>query len=200
MQGLPPDHLIRAARGDDFEAVTALLEGLGRPAVTEETREDARAVYRHQVLDPDAHHMVVEAPGGQLVAFCSLHFRTRLNHATEEAWIPDLYVAERSRERGIARALLEEAERRAIARGCWHLTLESGHQRAEAHALYRDFRMRDSGRQFSKLLGATPEPGGAARSAGSRSASPAGARSSASPPPRSPRAGPSRAGGSTASS
>ena len=87
-----------------------------------------------------------------LVAFCSLHFRTRLNYATEEAWIPDLIVAEHARREGIAMALLEEAERRALARGCWHLTLESGHQRAEAHALYRRFRMRDAGRYFSKPL------------------------------------------------
>jgi GNAT superfamily N-acetyltransferase len=152
MKPVPPEHTIRAARGDDFGGVTALLEGLGRPTVDDRAREDARAVYRTQVLDPDAHHMVVEGPGGELVAFCSLHYRTRLNHATEEAWIPDLYVAEHARLRGIGRALLEEAERRALARGCWHLTLESGHQRAEAHALYRGFRMRDSGRQFSKLL------------------------------------------------
>lgn len=152
MKGFPPDHTIRAARGDDFDAVTALLEGLGRPQIDDDSREDARAVYRMQVLDPNTHHMVVESPAGEIVAFCSLHYRTRLNHASEEAWIPDLYVAEHARNRGIGRALLEEAERRAIARGCWHLTLESGHQRAEAHALYRNFRMRDSGRQFSKLL------------------------------------------------
>jgi GNAT superfamily N-acetyltransferase len=153
VKGFPPDHTIRAARGDDFEGVTALLEALGRATVTGATRDDVRAVYRAQVLDPSSHHMVVESPTGELVAFCSLHYRPRLNQATEEAWIPDLYVAEHARNRGIARGLLEEAERRAIARGCWHLTLESGHQRAEAHALYRNFRMRDSGRQFSKLLG-----------------------------------------------
>jgi GNAT superfamily N-acetyltransferase len=152
MKGLAPEYTIRAARGDDFDAVTALLEGLGRPTVTDATRDDARAVYRTQVLDPNTHHLVAEGPGRELVAFCSLHYRTRLNHATEEAWIPDLYVAEHARLKGIARALLEEAERRAVARGCWDLTLESGHQRAEAHALYRSFRMRDSGRQFSKLL------------------------------------------------
>ncbi|HEX8054999.1 MAG TPA: GNAT family N-acetyltransferase [Thermoleophilaceae bacterium] len=152
MKGFPPDHAIRAARGDDFDGVTALLEGLGRPTVTDDTRDDARAVYRAQVLDPNTHHMVAVAPGGDLVGFCSLHYRTRLNHASEEAWVPDLFVAEHARYRGIGRGLLEEAERRAIARGCWHLTLESGHQRAEAHALYRGFRMRDSGRQFSKLL------------------------------------------------
>jgi GNAT superfamily N-acetyltransferase len=152
VKGFPADHTIRAARGDDFDGVTELLERLGRAKVTDATRDDARAVYRAQVLDPDSHHMVVEAPTGDLVAICSLHYRTRLNHPTEEAWIPDLYVAEHARNRGIGRGLLEEAERRAIARGCWHLTLESGHQRAEAHALYRGFRMRDAGRQFSKLL------------------------------------------------
>ena len=152
MRGLPPDHSLRAARGDDFDAVTELLERLGRPALTDDTLEDVRAVFRAQVLDPNAHHMVVAGPSGEVVAFCSLHFRGRLNHGSEEAWIPDLYVAEHARLKGIGRALLEEAERRAIARGCWHLTLESGHQRAEAHALYRSFRMRDSGKQFSKLL------------------------------------------------
>jgi len=146
---------MRAARGDDFEEVTALLEKLGRAQVTDATQDDARAVFRQQVVDPAAHHLVVEDAEGRLVAFCSLHFRTRLNYPTEEAWIPDLIVAEHARSQGIAMALLEEAERRALRRGCWHLTLESGHQRAEAHALYRRFRMRDAGRYFSKPL--TPD-------------------------------------------
>jgi GNAT superfamily N-acetyltransferase len=155
MTGVPPthpDHTIRAARGDDFEAVTSLLDSLGRKAVTDETRSDARAVFHEQVIDPSAHHLVAEDEHGEVVAVCSLHFRRRLNHPTEEAWIPDFYVAEGARRRGIGRALLEEAERRAIDRGCFHLTLESGHQRAEAHALYRGFRMRDAGKQFSKPL------------------------------------------------
>ena len=146
------EHTIRAARGADFEAVTALLESLGRAAVTDAVRADALAVFHEQVIDPASHHMVVEDERGEVVAFCSLHFRKRLNHATEEAWVPDLFVAERARRQGIGRALLEEAERRALERGCWHLTLESGHQRAEAHALYRSFRMRDAGKQFSKPL------------------------------------------------
>ncbi|MEA2369296.1 MAG: hypothetical protein QOH38_2014 [Thermoleophilaceae bacterium] len=145
-------HTIRAARWDDFEAVTALLESLGRATVTDATRDDALAVFHEQVVDPDSHHMVAEDEGGDVVAFCSLHFRKRLNHATEEAWIPDLFVDERARRQGVARSLLEEAERRAIDRGCWHLTLESGHQRAEAHQAYRSFRMRDAGKQFSKPL------------------------------------------------
>ena len=76
---------IRAARGDDFEAVTALLELLGRATVTDTTREDARAVFRQQVVDPLCHHLVAVDAAGEVVAFCALHFRQRLNHATEEA-------------------------------------------------------------------------------------------------------------------
>ena len=91
------------------------------------------------------------------MAFCSLHFRTRLNYTTEEAWIPDLIVAEHARQSGIALALLEEAERRARERGCHVLTLESGYQRAEAHHLYRTFRMRDHGKSFVKDLRPRPQ-------------------------------------------
>src|SRR2546423_6606273 len=154
VQSLPAGTAIRAARGDDFEAVTALLETLGRAQVTDATREDARAVFRQQVVDPAAHHLVVEDAEGRLVAFCSLHFRTRLNYSTEEAWIPDLIVVEHARSQGIAMALLEEAERRALARGCWHLTLQSGHPRAEAHAPYPRVPIRRPGRHLSK----TPPP------------------------------------------
>ena len=143
---------IRAARRDDFEAVTGLLEELGRPRVLGESREDeCRAVYDEQIVDPDTHHIVAEDDTG-VVAFCSLHFRPRLNHPSQEAWIPDLIVTERARRAGIGQALLDEAERRARERGCHFLALESGYQRAEAHHLYRMSRMRDVGKSFVKDL------------------------------------------------
>jgi ribosomal protein S18 acetylase RimI-like enzyme len=149
---LRPGYTLRVARGDDYEPVAALLAELGRPAVTPESAQDAHAVFRQQVIDPRSHHTVGVDESGAVVAFCSLQFRTRLNWPTEEAWIPDLIVTERHRGRGLGRALLEEAERRAAERGCHYLTLESGHQRAEAHELYRRFRMRDTGRQFGKRV------------------------------------------------
>jgi ribosomal protein S18 acetylase RimI-like enzyme len=144
---------VRAARRDDFEAVTRLLEELGRPTVAADTEADSHAVYDEQVVDPDSHHLVAEEEDdGAIVGFCSLHFRARLNWPTPEAWIPDLIVSDASRRRGIGLALLEEAQRRARERGCHALTLESGYNRAEAHHLYRTFRMRDSGKQFVKDL------------------------------------------------
>jgi GNAT superfamily N-acetyltransferase len=142
---------IRAARRDDFEAVTRLLEELGRPAVTPATEADCRAVYEKQVFDPDSHHIVAENEHG-VIAFASAQFRARLNHPTEEVWVPDLIVAETARRRGVGRALLEEIEQRARDRGCHAIELESAYFRAEAHHMYRQFKMRDLGKSFTKEL------------------------------------------------
>ncbi|MBV9213384.1 MAG: GNAT family N-acetyltransferase [Actinobacteria bacterium] len=150
---MPPtrsQNRIRAARGDDFEAVTGLLERLGRARVTPETRDHCEALFRQQVVDPNSHHMVAVDAEGEVVAFCSLHFRPRLNQVREDAWIPDLVVREASRREGIGAAMLAEAEQRAAARGCRVLTLESGYERTNAHHLYRRFGMRDGGRYFVK--------------------------------------------------
>ena len=158
---MPPSrstNRIRAARGDDFEAVTPLLEKLGRAKVTPETRDHCEALFRQQVVDPNAHHMVAVNADGEVVAFCALQFRPRLNHVQEEAWIPDLFVREASRREGIGRALLAEAEQRAAARGCTIMTLESGYERTDAHHLYRRFGMRDGGRYFIKRVEAAERP------------------------------------------
>jgi GNAT superfamily N-acetyltransferase len=142
---------IRAARRDDYEEVTRLLEELGRPVVTAETEADCRAVFETQVFDPDSHHIVADGAAG-IVAFASLHFRKRLNHPTEEAWVPDLIVTDRARRQGLGRALLEEIEQKARERGCHVIELESGYKRAEAHHMYRQFGMRDDGKSFNKPL------------------------------------------------
>jgi GNAT superfamily N-acetyltransferase len=140
---------IRPARRDDFEAVARLLEELGRPAVTPATEADCRAVYEKQVFDPDSHHIVAEDEHG-VIAFASAHFRARLNHPTEEVWVPDLIVTENARRRGVGRALLEEIEARARDRDCHMIQLESAYFRAEAHHMYRQFKMRDVGKSFYK--------------------------------------------------
>ncbi len=142
---------VRLAASGDFEAVTALLEGLGRARVTDATRGTVRGLFEGHLAGPDASHLVAEDEHG-VIAFCSLHFRERLNYPTPDAWIPDLIVTERARRRGAARALLEEAEERALERGCWALTLESGYRRTEAHRLYAAHGMTDMGKYFGKAL------------------------------------------------
>jgi GNAT superfamily N-acetyltransferase len=143
---------VRLADHGDFDAVTTLLEELGRAEVTDDTREACRATFEAHVADGDASHLVAEDDEGGVVAFCSLHFRERLNYRTPDAWVPDLIVTESARRLGAGRMLLEEAERRAVVRGCWQLTLESAHFRTEAHQLYRAVGMQDAGLYFRKAL------------------------------------------------
>jgi len=144
---------VRSAEPRDFDAITELLEKLGRNSVTDQTRDRCREIYAAQLSDPAADHLVAEDDEGEVVGFCSLHFRKRLNYTTPEAWVPDLIVSEGLRRTGIGKALLEHAERRAIERGCWGLSLESAYHRVEAHRFYAAFGMRDAGKSFHKLLG-----------------------------------------------
>ena len=144
---------VRSAEPRDFDAVTLLLEELGRATVTEETRDRCREIYAAQVSESGSDHLVAENEEGEIVGFCSLHFRNRLNHPTPQAWVPDLIVTEKLRGTGVGKELLDHAEQRAIERGCWEITLESAHHRREAHRFYAGFGMRDAGLFFRKLLG-----------------------------------------------
>ena len=143
---------VRSAGPGDFPDITRLLEQLGRPAVTPRTRTTCHAIYAAQLDDPDCEHLVAVTDRDAVIGFCSLHFRARLNNAAPQAWIPDLFVEERSRGAGVARALLAEAEQRARARGCSNLTLESGYDRKAAHVLYAGSGMKDAGKYFGKRL------------------------------------------------
>jgi len=143
---------VRSITTADFDAVAALLAVLGRPALTEGAEPAARDVYDAQLGDELADHLVAEDDEGRVVGFCSQHYRTRLNHATLQAWIPDLIVAEDVRSSGVGRALLGEAERRARERGCHELVLESAYFRTRAHAFYVREGMTDAGKTFWKAL------------------------------------------------
>ena len=144
---------IRAADGDDWDAVAPLLAELGRPDVrdTPEEREHAAAFARY-LERPDAVALVAE-DAGEIVGFVDLELRQRLNFLSAQAWIPDLVVAERARGRGIGRALLEAAEQIARERGCWGMSLESASWRTDSHAFYVHVGWNDSGKAFTRGFG-----------------------------------------------
>jgi GNAT superfamily N-acetyltransferase len=143
---------IRPAQISDFAAVSDLLEQLGRGRVTHETYAACRDVYAAQLADPRTNHQVAVDERGNVVGFCALHYRTRLNRARPQAWIPDLIVTPTARGRGTARAILDKAERLAREHGCWEVTLESGYEHREAHLLYTAAGMQDTGKVFRKAL------------------------------------------------
>jgi GNAT superfamily N-acetyltransferase len=136
----------------DFRAVCGLLSELGRPGVTSRTERLCKANFDADLADPSADHLIALDDSGRPVGFCSLHYRRRLNHPSEEAWIPDLIVAERVRGSGVGGALLAEAERRSRERGCHQLVLESAYFRKRAHAFYLAAGMTDAAKAFVKRL------------------------------------------------
>jgi GNAT superfamily N-acetyltransferase len=146
------DMVIRSAQPDDFGPITRLLERLGRPTVTPRNRAAVKEVFNEQLADPSTSHLVAVTGRDRVIGFCSLHFRARLNHDTPQAWIPDVIVDEGERGRGVARALLGEAERRARDRDCTDVVLESSYNRKEDHLLYVGAGMTDAGKFFRKRL------------------------------------------------
>lgn len=67
-------------------------------------------------------------------------------------YVDDLVTAPHQRGKGYAQALLEHAEAEARATGCASFTLDSGHQRHDAHRLYLNFKMRIAAHHFHKDL------------------------------------------------
>jgi len=139
--------MVRSAEPEGFDAVATLLGELGRPVLTAATRPPARAIYLRHLARAETASLVAESDG-DVIGFMSLEFRDRLNQSRLQAWIPDLIVTESSRGMGAGRALLLRGIELAKARGCWSVTLESGHQRHAAHGLYRAAGMADEGLYF----------------------------------------------------
>jgi GNAT superfamily N-acetyltransferase len=144
--------IIRSAQPEDFGPVTRLLERLGRPTVTPRNRAAVKEVFNAQLVDPSTSHLVAVTGRDRVIGFCSLHFRARLNHDQPQAWIPDVIVDEGERGRGVARALIGEAERRARDRDCTDVVLESSYNRKEDHLLYVGAGMTDAGKFFRKRI------------------------------------------------
>jgi GNAT superfamily N-acetyltransferase len=73
-------------------------------------------------------------------------------HSGKTLYVDDLVTASTRRGRGFARALLQHAEAEARAAGCGVFSLDSGHQRFDAHRVYLNFGMRIVSHHFSKNL------------------------------------------------
>jgi len=142
--------IVRRAETRDADAVLALLEGLGRPEVAEDA-SGQRAVFVDHLGYDDATVLVAEQDG-VVAGVASLWLRPRLNWVTLEAWVPDLFVDPAYRRLGLGRALLEACAAEARRKGCHRLSLDSGHQRAEAHLLYEDLGFVHTGRHYVLML------------------------------------------------
>ncbi len=135
---------IRPIEARDFEAVTRLLAELGRPAPTPETTDALRRTFVSHLGRSDTASLIATLDGAP-AAFVSLEFRRPFAMPSEQAWIPDLIVADHARGRGIGAAILDAAFTASARRGAYAVVLESGHQRLAAHRLYARCGMMDVG-------------------------------------------------------
>lgn len=137
---------LRPLGRDDFADALALareLYGLDADAAL----EPHRAAYEQLVGDVDATPFLALAdgtPAGLIVH----RLRRRLNHATFEGWISDLFVRERFRGRGIGQALVAAAIAEWRLRGGHQVMLEVGYERTAARALYEAAGFENMGKYF----------------------------------------------------
>ena len=152
---------LRPLGRDDFTDALALareLYGLDPDA----DPEPHRAAYDALVGDVDATPFLAVAEG--TAAGLVVHrFRRRLNHATFEGWLSDIFVRERFRGRGIGRLLLGAAVAEWRLRGGHTLELEVGHERTAARVLYEAAGFVNRGKYFEigpiRTRDIAPDPG-----------------------------------------
>jgi GNAT superfamily N-acetyltransferase len=143
---------VREARPSDWPAASSLLAELGRPDVRGREDEDSHRAKFEEYLARGDTVALVAVDDEEVVGFIDVEFRRRLNFSAQQAWVPDLVVAEGSRSRGAGKALLAEALERSRRRGCFALELESAVWRERAHAFYLREGMKHSGNAFVMVL------------------------------------------------
>ena len=123
--------LLRDVREGDAEALSQLL--------TEFTHLSTTPAQIHQRLarSQGIEHPIVAELDGQVVGFASLRLVNYLGEDAPYAEISELFVLERHRRRGIARALISELEMRARAAGASSLAVLTAANNDAAMAVYR---------------------------------------------------------------
>lgn len=127
--------LIRDARPEDATDVARLMRMVGtsiRPG-------DDRARDGLEAFLGEGGIVLVAESEGRVVGACTL-LVTRFNpmDAAPGAWLDGLAVQAAHRRRGVARALMLEARRRAEAAGCDAIVLHTHEEQAAALRLYEE--------------------------------------------------------------
>ena len=132
----------------DFEAALRMMRELyGLPDAAPSPH---RSTYDAYVNDPDAAPFLAIADG-EPAGLILFRFRRRLNHATFEGWVSDLFVADTFRGRGIGRMLLAAVTEEWRLRQGHALVLEAGDDRGAARQLYESAGFRQSGRLWEMV-------------------------------------------------
>ena len=139
---------IRDARAEDAPGLVRLVAELGYPDDEERVLARAEAFARAESF------LLVAEDGEELAGLASATIIPLLHEDGSWCRLSALVVASDRRRRGIARALVAEAERRAVESGCRYLEVTSGERpgREAAHAFYDSLGLEQVSRRYLKAL------------------------------------------------
>ena len=143
---------VRSAVAADAAVIAGLLAELGyspAPADVERRLSELDRSGRSEVL--------VAEREGDVAGVLTLHMVPVLHEGGDWCRVTALVVGEAARRRGLARALVAEAEAIARSRGCARIEVTSALHRDGAHDLYRGLGFAQVSEHFLKPLAA---PGG----------------------------------------
>ena len=135
---------VRRARAADAAAIAALLAELGYQAAPAEVERRLGALERSAALVADLN--------GATAGVLTLSMVPVLHEPGDWCRITALVVAEQARRRGLARALVTEAEAIARGHGCVRIEVTSALHRDGAHELYRGLGYSQVSEHFLKPL------------------------------------------------
>jgi GNAT superfamily N-acetyltransferase len=136
---------IRPLGRDDYLDALALVRELH--GLTDSDDAALRPAFEAHLNEVDATPFIALAEGvpAGLIGF---DFRRRLNHATFEGWVSDLFVREPFRGRGIGRALLASVLAEWRLRGGHQVMLEVGYEHTTARSLLESAGFVNGGKVF----------------------------------------------------
>ena len=137
---------IRDAAADDSRALAELLGQLGYPAAPEAV--EARLERLRLVGD----RVVVAEVEGVPVGLAHLQVTPAIERERPVAKLGALVVHDAHRGCGVGRALVEELEAEARARGCELLFVTTAERRDDAHAFYERVGLEHTGRRYARTL------------------------------------------------
>lgn len=139
---------IRRATPADAAAIAPLLGELGYASSADDTSR------RLTVMADDDHVAVfVAMESDHITGVATVQYLSVLHASEPVAQLMLLVVAETHRRRGVGRVLTDAAERWASERGCTHMLVVTGLQRADAHAFYETLGYHHTARRYVKRLG-----------------------------------------------
>lgn len=145
---MPDEILIRKAHAGDLTRVYEMMCSLEKRNLS---RDDFRDVFLMNIASEGILYLVAVL-SGEPSGFIGVHFNRLLHHGGKVAEIQELYINACSRNRGIGKKLVAEAERLCSLDGVKEIEVTSNKLNTSAHRFYETVSYIQSHLKFTKRL------------------------------------------------